>query len=100
MIWSRWRAISGDTTSVGPASSMPGTWYTADLPEPVGITTMASRRPMTAFIAVSWPGRNESHPKTSRAALRRRRATNRLIGKGTPGAVVRGRDGTGRRWWV
>ncbi|GAB3958278.1 hypothetical protein GCM10027614_75490 [Micromonospora vulcania] len=42
----------------------------ADLPAPVGSTTRASRRFITARMAASWLGRSAVQPKRLRAARR------------------------------
>ena len=72
--WSRIRASSGDTISVGPAprrrSSRLETKYTADLPQPVRCTTRARRPPSTrASIASNWPSWNSAAgcPTSSRS---------------------------------
>ncbi len=86
--WSRCSEISGLTTTVGPSSSRAGTWYTALLPEPVGMTTRTSSPDSTACMASSCPGRSSSHPKASRAVRRISSASGDVVVR------VRGRTGS------
>lgn len=71
--WSRIRASSGDTRTVGPPprrrSRRVARKYTADLPHPVRCTTRARCRCSTrAEIASSWPGWNTASGRPVSAA--------------------------------
>ncbi|MOA13388.1 hypothetical protein D3C78_1334370 [compost metagenome] len=58
--WSSISAISGETTTVKPGRSSPGTWKHNDLPPPVGISTRASPPLATQSMIAAWRPRKLS----------------------------------------
>src|SRR6185436_2394765 len=60
--WSLISAISGLTTTVTPGTTSDVSWYSSDLPLPVGITASRSSLRSRCASASAWPGRNALMP--------------------------------------
>ena len=100
--WSRMRASSGDTTSVGPAPasrrSRVAIQYTADFPQPVRCTTRTRLRSLTnASIAASWSSRSLAWSPARVASSAWARSATSVTGPGATPATTRGSNERGGR---